>query len=58
MNPVCDEDIVDASDYLLNPEYLICVSRDMHNAIHYGNDDIIKAKEFVERTPNDTCPWK
>ena len=58
MNPIVDEDIIDNTDYLMNPEYLICVSHNMHNAIHYGNEDIVRAKEIVERKPNDTCPWK
>lgn len=58
MNPIVDDDIVNVSDYLMNPEYLICVSHDVHNAIHYGNNDILRAKEYVPRRPNDTCPWK
>ena len=58
MNPIVDDDIVNVSDYLMNPEYLICVSHDVHNAIHYGNDDILRTKEYVPRRPNDTCPWK
>jgi hypothetical protein len=58
MNPINEEDIVNNTDYLLNPEYLVCVSHDVHNAIHYGDDSILRAKIFVERRPNDTCPWK
>ena len=58
MNPIVDDDIVNVSDYLMNPEYLICVSHDVHNAIHYGNDDILRVKDYVPRRPNDTCPWK
>jgi hypothetical protein len=58
MNPIVDDDIIENSDYLMNPNYLICVSQEMHNAIHYGNSDILRAKEIVERRPNDTCPWK
>lgn len=58
MNPIDDEDIINSTEYLMNPDYLICVSHDMHNAIHYGNEDILRAKDFIPRTPNDTCPWK
>ena len=58
MNPIVDDDIINVSDYLMNPDYLICVSHDLHNAIHYGNDDILRAKNFQPRRPNDTCPWK
>lgn len=58
MNPITIDDINNASEFLLNPEYLVCVSLDTHNAIHYGDEKFIKKKEIVERKPNDTCPWK
>lgn len=58
MNPIDDDDIMNTTEYLMNPDYLICVSHDMHNAIHYGNDDILRVREYKSRTPNDTCPWK
>lgn len=57
MNPISLDDIQDATPYLTNPEYLICVSYDTHNAIHFGNEDLLP-KAPVERTPYDTCPWK
>lgn len=57
MNPISLKDISDATKLLLNPEYLICVSHDTHNAIHYGDIRLVK-KDLVERKPNDTCPWK
>ena len=57
MNPISLKDISDATKFLLNPEYLICVSHDTHNAIHYGDIGLVK-KDLVERKPNDTCPWK
>lgn len=56
MNPVGVEDIENASEYLLNPEYLICVSHLTHNAIHYGDENIFP-EEFVERSPGDTKLW-
>lgn len=57
MNPISLKDISDATKFLLNPEYLICVSHDTHNAIHYGDIGLAK-KDLIERKPNDTCPWK
>ena len=57
MNPINDEDILNMTDILLNPEYLICVTLDTHNAIHYGDEDLL-IKEPVVRFKNDTCPWK
>ena len=57
MNPISLDDIQNKTEYLLNPNYLICVSHDTHNAIHYGTE-IPKSSEPIVRTPNDTCPWK
>ncbi len=56
MNPLSQDDILNSSDNLLNPEYLICVSHSTHNAIHYGTDKI--NNKIIERHENDTCPWK
>lgn len=56
MNPIAVRDILDQTDLLLNPEYLICVSRQTHEAIHYGGRPT--NYELVERKLNDTCPWK
>ena len=58
MNPIAVNDIVDCSDFLMNPEYLICVSLRTHNAIHYGDDSILFENEVIARKPNDTCPWR
>lgn len=57
MNPINARDILDLTEFLLNPEYLICVSHATHNAIHYGDEDLL-IKELVIRMKNDTCPWK
>ena len=57
MNPINARDIIDMSEFLLKPEYLICVSHATHNAIHYGDENLL-IKEPVIRTKNDTCPWK
>ena len=57
MNPINNKDIINLADILLNPEYLICVSHNTHNAIHYGDEDLL-IKGPVIRTKYDTCPWK
>lgn len=57
MNPITEKDIIRATDLLLNPEYLICVTHKTHNAIHYGDEELLE-KGPVIRTKNDTCPWK
>lgn len=58
MNPVAKEDIIKKTEILLNPEYLICVSKRTHDAIHYGDINLAIQNRIVERRPNDTCPWK
>lgn len=57
MNPITARDIENRTDLLLNPEYLICTIHDTHNAIHYGDENLL-GKLPVERRANDTCPWK
>ncbi len=57
MNPITVKDIATVSNFLMNPEYLICVSHDTHNAIHYGDENLIPKGPTI-RTPNDTCPWR
>lgn len=57
MNPISVEDIIKRSDFLLNPEYLICTVKATHDAIHYGDESKLFLG-LVERTKNDTCPWK
>ena len=57
MNPISLDDILSDTEYLMNPEYLISVSNNTHQAIHYGDIDIVPVLP-KERTPNDTCPWK
>lgn len=57
MNPISMEDIVHRSQYLLDPEYLICTIKNTHDAIHYGDGSLL-ITEPIERKPNDTCPWR
>jgi len=58
MNPITTKDVLENSEYLLNPEYLICTSIDTHNAIHYGSKDYVNRNKIADRKPNDHCPWK
>lgn len=57
MNPIRPEDIRNRSDILLDPEYLITTVHDTHQAIHYGDESLLITAP-VQRTKNDTCPWK
>ena len=57
MNPIMIADLVEKTEFLSNPEYLICTSRDTHYAIHYGAFESVQ-KDPIIRRPNDTCPWR
>ena len=57
MNPIRIEDILNRSKYLLDPEYLICTIKNTHDAIHYGDGSLLITGP-IERTKNDTCPWR
>lgn len=57
MNPISVEDIELQSPFLVNLDYLISTSHSTHNAIHYGDKNLL-SKPLIERHKNDTCPWK
>lgn len=57
LNPITKEDILNRTEYLMNPEFVICSSKLTHDAIHYGDSDLLP-KGPVERKRNDTCPWR
>lgn len=57
MNPITADDILKRSDLLLNPEYLICTIKNTHDAIHYSDESLL-ITDLIERSKNDTCPWK
>ena len=57
MNPITKEDILRRSEFLLDPEYLISTIKLTHDAIHYGDENLLMDEPIV-RTKNDTCPWR
>lgn len=57
MNPFSKEDLLRRSKIVLDPEYLITTVKLTHDAIHYGDESLIFTT-LVERSKNDTCPWK
>lgn len=56
LTPVTLEDITEHRPWVFDPEYLITVSYDTHNAIHYGTR-AANAAVPVERRPGDTTLW-
>lgn len=57
MNPVTIDDILKERDWIYDPEFLISTMLSTHNAIHYGDENLLITAPTV-RTPNDTCLWK
>lgn len=57
MNPVTKEDLLYNFDKLIDPEYLISSSKLTHDAVHYGDKNLLPQDPIV-RTKNDTCPWR
>ena len=57
MNPLTVYDIEHETDYLLDPEFLISTFLTTHNAIHYGDESLLLL-DPIERSRNDTCPWR
>lgn len=57
MNPMSIEDIENGNPDIIDPEFLISVSHDTHNAIHYGDRSRLP-QPWVERTPGDTLFWR
>ena len=60
MNPVPVEELRFRGynfEDLLDPEYLISTVLNTHNAIHYGDERLL-LRDPIERTRNDTCPWR
>ena len=58
MNPITISDLETNPDIVLNPEYLICVSQETHNALHYGDGSNLHKYDYEDRQPNDTSPWR
>lgn len=56
MNPMTPEDLERGESWVLDPEYLITTTHQTHNAIHYGDESLLR-KAPVERRPGDTKLW-
>ncbi len=57
MNPISLEDIENDDDSIFELEGLICTILNTHNCIHFSSKDSL-AKPYVERSRNDTSPWR
>ena len=57
INPITKDDIIQRSRILLDPENLITTTKRTHDAIHYGDSNLLM-RAPIERKKNDTCPWR
>jgi hypothetical protein len=56
LNPITAEQIESGDPCIFDPENLITVTHNTHNAIHYGDERLLP-KPLVERRPGDTKLW-
>lgn len=57
LNAVTPEMIINRDPELFDMDNLVCVSHETHEAITYGSSEMLP-EDTIERTPNDTCPWR
>ena len=57
INPITLEDIVERDPKIFDMNNAISTMLSTHNAIHYGDTNSL-ILDPVERTANDTCPWR
>ena len=57
INPLVIADFENSTDALFDPDNVICVSNNTHEAIHFGAERLLPATP-IERRPNDTIPWR
>lgn len=56
INPLTKQQIEHNDPIIFDPENLISVSFNTHNAIHYGNEEILP-QVYTPRTKDDTKLW-
>lgn len=57
LNPLTERQVLDRDPCIFDPDNVVCVSDATHKAIHYG-DAALLPPLVIERSPNDTCPWR
>lgn len=56
MNPVTKDQLVHNAEEALDIEFLVCTSKQTHNAIHYGDKSNLQ-RVLGRRSPGDTRLW-
>ena len=57
INPITAQDILNRNPKVIDPENVITTVHNTHNAIHYGDENLLITAP-IERSRNDTCPWR
>ena len=57
INPITVEDVLERNPIVFDPNNAITTTMNTHNAIHYGDETLLVTSP-VERSKNDTCPWR
>ena len=57
IDPLTVDDVIRRHPKIFDPENVVCVTHNTHNAIHYGDAELL-ITEPIERTQHDTCPWR
>ena len=57
INPITAKDILNRNPKVFDPENVITTVHNTHNAIHYGDENLLITAP-IERSINDTCPWR
>ena len=57
INPITLEQIEQRDPMIFSMENVVCVTHNVHEAIHYGDESLIPTDPII-RKPNDTCQWK
>ena len=58
INPITVDDVLNRRDVLFDPENLITISFNTHNAVHYGDTSLLIPSKPIERKPFDQAPWR
>lgn len=58
LNPITKKDILDRNPCVFDPNNVVCVSKTVHDAIHFGDESLLPMIAPIIRTMYDTCPWK
>ena len=57
INPITKDDIIQRRRILLDPENLITTVKRTHDAIYYGDSNLLM-RAPIKRRKNDTGPWR